>query len=37
MTKPKLNELDVETSLTTPQGESISINKTIPSQHFIDI
>lgn len=36
MNKPKLNEPDVEISLTTPQGESISINKTIPNKQFED-
>lgn len=40
MNKPKLNEPDVESTLTTfnsDTGESITINKTIPSQQFKDM
>lgn len=40
MNKPKLNEPDVEATITTfnsTTGENITINKTIPSQQFKDI
>ena len=36
MSKPKLNDPDVEITTTTI-GESITINKTIPSKQFKDI
>lgn len=36
MNKPKLNQPDVEITTTTT-GESITINKTIPSKQFKDI
>lgn len=40
MNKPKLNEPNVKTTLTTfnsETGESITINKIIPSQQFKDV
>lgn len=32
--KPKLNQPDVESTITSPTGESLNINFTIPSKQF---
>ena len=32
--KPKLNQPDVESTITSPIGESLNINYTIPSKQF---